>query len=221
MLLAVLLSAGILIGIPFVIVAGIFVASSLPVPFAIVGVLVAISVGVIARRRTHTDSASSEGDLLRQLSGSVSAGATIRSTIAEPTIESVPAHAQRLAALGIPMADVAEAMIEAFPVNGQAFRAICTFSEHTGAGISAALTVLAARADDASELARERNVALAQVKLSAMVVGLVPIAASIVLVALRGIPEPGGAVIVVPMVAGIALQVVGTAVVFTLASRAT
>jgi Flp pilus assembly protein TadB len=119
------------------------------------------------------------------------------------------------------MNDVAEALITVLPVNGQAFRAICAFSEHTGARISAALGILADRADDASELVRERKVTLAQVKLSAVVVGLVPIAASIGLVVLRGVPEPGGPVIVVPMVAGIALQVIGTAVVFTLASRAT
>ncbi|MCL1600363.1 MAG: hypothetical protein M3112_02350 [Actinomycetia bacterium] len=221
MLLAVLLSGGILIGMPFVIVTGVLVASFLPVPLAIVGVLVLVFASAVTRRRTQAASAGSEGDLLRQLSGRVASGATIRSTIADTAIESVPGYAQRLAALGIPMADVAEAMITVFPVNGQAFRAICSFSEHTGAGISAALSVLADRADDASELARERKVALAQVKLSAIVVGLVPIAASIGLVVLRGVPEPGGAVIVIPMAAGIALQVVGTAVVFTMASRAT
>jgi Flp pilus assembly protein TadB len=175
----------------------------------------------MARRKTRAASVSGEGDLLRQLAGRVSAGATIRSTISDPTISLVPRNARRLAALGVPMNDVAEALITVLPVNGQAFRAICAFSEHTGARISAALGILADRADDASELVRERKVTLAQVKLSAVVVGLVPIAASIGLVVLRGVPEPGGPVIVVPMVAGIALQVIGTAVVFTLASRAT
>ena len=221
MLLAVLLAGGILVGVPFVMVAGVLVASFLPVPLAVVGVLGIAFASVAARRRTRAASVTGEGDLLRVLSGRVSAGATIRSTIADPTVDLVPGHARRLAALGVSMADVAEAMITVFPVNGQAFRAICSFSEHTGARISAALAALADRADDASELERERKVALAQVKLSAVVVGLVPIAASIGLVALRGVPEPGGPAIVVPMVVGIALQVVGTAVVFTFASRAT
>jgi Flp pilus assembly protein TadB len=221
MFLAVLLAGGILVGVPFVIVAGVLLFSLLPAPVALVGVLVIIVASTLAHKRTRAASAGGEGDLLRQISGRVSAGATIRSTIADPTIDVVPEHARRLAALGVPMAAVAEALIAVFPVNGRSFRAICSFSEHTGAGISAALSVLADRADDASELARERRVALAQVKLSAVVVGLVPIAASIGLVALRGVPDPGGAIIVVPMVAGIALQVVGTAVVFTVASRAT
>jgi hypothetical protein len=64
-------------------------------------------------------------------------------------------------------------------------------------------------------------VTLAQVKLSAVVVGLVPVAASIGLVALRGVPEPGGAVIVVPMIIGIAMQILGTGIVFAVASLAT
>lgn len=221
MFLAVLLAGGVLVGVPFVIVAGILLFSFLPVPVALIGVLLIVSASIMARRRTRAASVSGEGDLLRQLAGRVSAGATIRSTISDPTIDLVPGNARRLAALGVPMNDVAEALITVLPVNGQAFRAICAFSEHTGARISAALGILADRADDASELVRERKVTLAQVKLSAVVVGLVPIAASIGLVVLRGVPEPGGPVIVVPMVAGIALQVIGTAVVFTLASRAT
>jgi len=219
--LAVLLAGGVLVGMPFVIVASIILFSLLPVPVTLIGVLLIISASIVTRRRTRAASTSGEGDLLRQLAGRVSAGATIRSTISDPTIDLVPGRARRLAALGVPMDDVAAALIEVLPVNGRAFRAICAFSEHTGARISAALGILADRADDASELAREQKVTLAQVKLSAVVVGLVPIVASIGLVMLRGVPEPGGPVIVVPMVVGIALQVVGTAVVFTLASRAT
>jgi len=219
--LAVLLAGGVLVGMPFVIVASIILFSLLPVPVTLIGVLLIISASIVTRRRTRAASTSGEGDLLRQLAGRVSAGATIRSTISDPTIDLVPGRARRLAALGVPMDDVAAALIEVLPVNGRAFQAICAFSEHTGARISAALGILADRTDDASELARERKVTLAQVKLSAVVVGLVPIAASIGLVMLRGVPEPGGPVIVVPMVVGIALQVLGTAVVFTLASRAT
>lgn len=221
MLLAVLLGGGILVGVPVVIVAGVLAVSFLPIPLALVAVIVIGSIGIVARRRVRAASGNSEGDLLRQISGRVAAGATIRSTIADPTIESVPGNARRLASLGVPMAEVAEALAVVFPLNGQAFQAICSFSEHTGAGISAALGVLAERADDASELARERKVTLAQVKLSAVVVGLVPVAASIGLVVLRGVPDPGGAVIVVPMIIGIAMQILGTGIVFAVASMAT
>ena len=119
------------------------------------------------------------------------------------------------------MADVGEELSEALPTNGAAFLGICAFSERTGAAIVAALHVLADQADDAIELARQRRVALAQTKLSAVVVGVVPIVASVGLVALRGVPEPGGALIIIPMAIGIALQLVGTAVVFNVAARST
>ena len=219
MLVMVLAAGAFLLGVPGVIVIGIIVLSLLPAPLAFAGVA-AGAVGFALRKRARSNRQSDEGELLRQFSARVSAGATIRSTIADPTIESVPDHARRLAMLGRPMADVGDALTSAFPVNGAAFRAICSFSEHTGAAISAALGVLADRADEATELARQRKVSLAQVKLSAIVVGIVPIAVSIGLVAVRGIPDPGGAVIVVPMMAGIGLQVLGTGIVFKVASSA-
>lgn len=118
----------------------------------------------------------------------------------------------------MPMADVGAALSDVLPVNGQALRAICSFSEHTGAAISSALILLAERADEATELVRQRGVSLAQAKFSAVVVGIVPVAVSAGLIGLKGVPSPGGAIIVVPMVAGIALQLMGTLVVFKVAS---
>jgi Flp pilus assembly protein TadB len=221
MVLAVLLAGGLLVRAPMAIVGSALAMWFLPLPFAAALVLVLAGVSIVVHRRTRSNSMIGEGDLLRHLSGRVSAGSSIRSAIADPSIDSVPDRARRLAALGLPMARVGAEMNSLFPVNGVAFQAICSFSEHTGAGISAALAVLAERADDATELARQRSVTLAQVKLSAVVVGLVPIAASMVVLALKGIPEPGGAVIVVPMAVGIALQLIGTFVVFSVASRAT
>jgi Flp pilus assembly protein TadB len=119
------------------------------------------------------------------------------------------------------MTDVGEAMAPSLQTNGAAFRGICSFSEHTGAAISSALAVLAEHADDATERARQRRVSLAQVKLSAVVVGVVPIIVSLALIVARGVPDPGGTVIVLPMVAGVGLQLLGTAIVFRVASRST
>lgn len=219
MLLAVIAAAALLLRLPIMIVVVMVALSLLPVPVAMAAVLAAgaASVAIRARNAMPTDD---ESMLLRQLSGRVAAGATIRSTIADPSIVAIPDRARTLAALGRPMTDVGSAIEPVFPVNGAAFRAICSFSEHTGAALSTALSVLAERADEAAELVRQRRVVLAQVKLSAVVVGLVPIAASIGLLALRGVPEPGGAAIVAPMVLGVALQAVGTGIVFAVASRA-
>jgi Flp pilus assembly protein TadB len=220
MLLAVITAGAIVLGTPALIVAGMIGVALLPAPVAFAAVL-AVSLGSAAlRARSRAASGARESVLLRQLAGRVAAGATVRSAIADRSIAAIPKYACRLASLGRPMADVGLAIVPVLPVNGAAFRAICSFSEHTGAAISAALSVLAERADEAAELMRQRKVALAQVKLSAVVVGLVPIAASMGFLVFRGVPEPGGAAIVLPMLAGLILQITGTAVVFRVASRA-
>ncbi len=220
MLLVVLAAGAALARVPIAIVLATLALSLVPTPLAAAGVLIVAAVSIVRHKRVRAESGPSEGDILRQISARVAAGANIRSAITDPSNTAIPSRAQRLASLGQPMTDVGDALTQVFPVNGAAFRAICSFSEHTGAAISSALTVLAERADEAADLARQRRVSLAQVKLSATVVGLVPIAISVALVVLRGVPEPGGAVIVIPMVVGVALQIVGTAVVFRVASRA-
>lgn len=220
MLLVVIFAGAILLRIPIVIVGGMIAISVLPVPLALAVVLAVAAGRSVIRARGRRELNGQEALLLRQLSGRIASGSTIRSTIADASIDAIPESARRLAALGEPMADVASAIAPVLPLNGAAFSAICSFSEHTGAAISNALSVLADRADEAAELARQKAIALAQVKLSAVVVGLVPIAVSIGLLALRGVPEPGGAAIVIPMLLGLLLQITGTAVVFRVASRA-
>lgn len=218
-MLLVALGAGALVGgVPVLLVVGLVVASFLP-PAALIGVMLALAaVSVVRHRISRSAATPSEGELLRQIAGRVSAGATIRTTIADSTITAIPESARRRATLGMPMADVGAALSDVLPVNGQALRAICSFSEHTGAAISSALILLAERADEATELVRQRGVSLAQAKFSAVVVGIVPVAVSAGLIGLKGVPSPGGAIIVVPMVAGIALQLMGTLVVFKVAS---
>ncbi|MDK1011547.1 MAG: hypothetical protein QGM48_10865 [Actinomycetota bacterium] len=221
MLVAALGALAILARVPAPAVVGILAMSLISTHTAALLVLAAAGVSVALRLRRPKKTNKNEGGLLRHIAGRVSAGATVRTAIAESAYEAVPEQARRHALLGRPMADVGEELSEALPTNGAAFLGICAFSEHTGAAIVAALHVLADQADDAIELARQRRVALAQTKLSAVVVGVVPIVASVGLVALRGVPEPGGALIIIPMAIGIALQLVGTAVVFNVAARST
>lgn len=194
-------------------------ASFVSVQVVVVALLAAVSLGVAQRWRRRERNSVTEGGLLRLIGGRVSAGATIRAAIADTSVDSIPPTARRLATLGRPMEEVGTAMGEVLPANGRAFRAICAFSEHTGAAVSAALDILADRADDVAELARERRVTLSQVKLSAVVVGVVPMAVSLALLMMRGIPDPGGALVVIPMIVGLGLQIVGVGVVFAVASR--
>jgi Flp pilus assembly protein TadB len=220
-MLLVALGAGALVGgVPVLVVVGMVVASLLP-PAVTVGVVLALAAASVVRHMiSRSATVPSEGELLRQIAGRVSAGATIRTTIADSAIIAIPESARRRATLGMPMADVGVALSDVLPINGQALRAICSFSEHTGAAISSALVVLAERADEVTELARQKRVSLAQAKFSAVVVGIVPVAVSAGIIAFKGVPSPGGEIIVVPMIAGFALQVIGTLIVFKVASGA-
>lgn len=220
MLMAVIIAGAVIARIPIMLIVGMIVVPFLPAPVGLAAVLAVAIGGSTLRTRTTRDVGIQEGGLLRELSGRVAAGASIRSSIADPSVVAIPDRARRLANLGLPMAEVGTEIAKALPTSGAAFRAICSFSEHTGAAISTALSVLAERVDEAAELARQRRVSLAQVKFSAVVVGVVPIAASVGLLLLRGVPEPGGAAVAVPMLLGFALQISGTAVVFRVASQA-
>lgn len=220
MLFVVLSGLALIVGVPSVLVVAGLAASYLPTIATVAVVVVTLTAVAVRERRKRVDTTRDEGALLRQLAGRIIAGATIRSAIADPTVTAVPASGRRLAAVGMPMSDVGLALSGALPVNGRSFRAICSFSEHTGAAVANALTVLAERSDAATEMARHRRVSLAQAKMSATVVGIVPIVASVALIALKGVPGPGGAVVVVPMAIGLTLQLVGTVIVFNVASRA-
>ena len=60
---------------------------------------------------------------------------------------------------------------------------------------------------------------LAQVRFSAWVVGVAPLALTVLVVGANGIPEPGGAAVVIPMAVGAFLQISGTVLVFVISGR--
>ncbi|MEN8039981.1 MAG: hypothetical protein ABFR95_00585 [Actinomycetota bacterium] len=220
MLIVVISALAILVGVPAAVAVAVVAFSHVSAPIAIVALAAVVLVGILQKRRSVSTRDLNEGELLRRLSGRVSAGATLRSALADDGWEDVPPAARRMAILGQSMTDVSEALADALPVAGSAFRGICSFSEHTGASIASSLVVLADQADEEADLARQRKIALAQTKLSAIVVGVVPMIASGGLIAVRGIPDPGGAVVIIPMVIGMGLQVLGTGIVFRVASGA-
>ena len=79
---------------------------------------------------------------------------------------------------------------------------------------------IAADVDAATQAARDRRVALAQIRLSAVVVGVVPLVLAVAAVAVRGVPEPGGPIVVVPMAVGASLMLAGSVIVLV-ATRST
>jgi len=185
------------------------------------------SVGLIAaaavdgwRKSVERTSASSEVALLRSLAGVVSAGGTLRHAISTSTSSLVTTDARRLCAIGASVADIGEAMKSTMPTNGTQFAAMCAMSERTGSSVGSSLAAFADRAKATELRDRKKRSSLAQIRFSAWVVGVAPLALTALVVAVRGIPEPRGAVVMIPMVVGATLQITGTALVFAISSRA-
>jgi hypothetical protein len=119
------------------------------------------------------------------------------------------------------MAEVGAALGSELALNGRRLASLCAMSELTGAPFGGVLTAAAERSARMEQSVRNRRSSLAQVRFSAWVVGIAPLVLTGLVVLTQGIPEPRGAVILVPMVVGVVLQVTGTAVVFLISGRAT
>jgi precorrin isomerase len=118
------------------------------------------------------------------------------------------------------MAEVGAVFGSELPVNGARLASLCAMSELTGAPVGDAMKAAAERSERSAASRRKRRSALAQVRFSAWVVGVAPLVLTLLVVLTRGIPQPRGAIIVIPMVVGFVLQVTGTATVFVLSGRA-
>ena len=171
-------------------------------------------------RRRRWNSADDEAGLLRGIASSVTAGATLRQAIVAAEVPDSYAVVGRLCESGAPMADVGTAMKPMLPINGRRFASLCAMSELTGAPVGDALRSCADQAARDAAHRRKLRASLAQVRLSAWVVGVAPLVLTGIVVATRGIPEPGGALIVVPMAVGFVFEVVGMSIVLMLSQRA-
>jgi tight adherence protein B len=133
-----------------------------------------------ARRRLP----AAEADFLRGVAGEVDAGASIRQAVIAAA-DRAPAldlaAAVRLAAAGRPAPDVARCLQAALPLNGRLAAAAYQMVAETGARASDVFAGLAVRAADSGDLERERRALTAQTRLSAWLVGGLPVAVTVVL----------------------------------------
>ncbi len=184
------------------------IAIMLPWQLTLVGLAAA---GGVAwwRDRRRRRSIDDESRILRDLAADVSAGTSLRWAIVETSDRNLGTQPRRLARTGADMMRVADAARSDLPSVAPAFVSVVGMSEQLGAEVGPALQALASQADASAALARERRVAVAQARFSAIVVGVVPMAIAASVVVLRGIPEPGGAIVVVPMAVGMALMAAG------------
>lgn len=184
MLTAVLLAGGLALGIPPVIIAIAAVAVIEPrlvlAGAAIWGVVAAV------RRRSHRVAPDDEATLFRAMAAELRSGASLRSALAEAA-HRVPqiqlGRPVRFAEAGMQMTQIAGAVEGQLPVNGRLAGAAFRLSDWSGARVADTFDGLAERATATAELARERKVATAQARLSALIVGVAPLAFTALLVA--------------------------------------
>lgn len=184
MLTAVLLAGALAVGVPPVMIAIAAVAAIEPRL-----VLVGASVwGVVAtlRRRATSVTPDDEATLFRAMAAELRSGASLRSALAEaahrvPQIELD--RPVRFAAAGMQMTEIAESIELQLPENGRLAAAAFRLSDWSGARVADTFDGLAERAAATAELARERRAATAQARLSALIVGVAPLAFTVLLVA--------------------------------------
>jgi Flp pilus assembly protein TadB len=222
-LTAVLLASGLALGIHPVVVALAGLASIEP-RLLLLGAGVW---GVVAamRRRTRPTTPDDEATYFRALSAELRAGASLRGAIGEAQ-DRVPAlslgSAPRYAQAGMPMGEIADAVEVRFPENGRLAAAAFRLSDWSGARVAATFEGLAERAAESADLARERKAATAQARLSALMVGAAPVAfALLLLMTGRGSGFAAhGTIGILVLGTGLALEIVGLAVVALIMRRA-
>ena len=197
------------------------VAMSLAVPLLALGAVAgAVAWSVWRRNQTSKTSGPPEAAVLEGLAAAVGSGATVRQAVMEVSPERIGDEVLRRCAAGRPMAEIAEAIARRFSVTGAELGVVLDQSERAGAKTAVALHELSELAAAAEQRRRDVRVAAAQSRFSALVVGVVPLVAALAVVALRGIPEPGGPLVVGSMVLGSMLMIIGSAVVFIASGRA-
>lgn len=184
MLTAVLLAGALALGVPPVMIAIAAVAAIEP-RLVLVG---AAAWGVVAtlRRRATSVTPDDEATLFRAMAAELRSGASLRSALAEaahrvPQIELD--RPVRFAAAGMQMTEIAKAVELQLPENGRLAAAAFRLSDWSGARVADTFDGLAERAAATAELARERRAATAQARLSALIVGVAPLAFTVLLVA--------------------------------------
>lgn len=218
MLIWAVVAISLVAGVPLPIVSAMAVIGVSPV--AGTALLVTAAAGYGWWNRIQKRSTSSEAALFREIAGDVGAGSTLRESIARCERVGVSHTTRRLCESGVPMSEIGEEMAVSLPVNGRRFSALCSMAEQSGSSVVEAIEMFSHTATANEELNRKRKSSLAQARMSAWVVGIAPLALTGLILATQGVPEPGGAPVVIPMVIGAGLQLAGTAIVFVVSGRA-
>ena len=204
-------------GVPIPIVAAIGVVGLSPIRGT--ALLAVVAAGYGWWHRKQAKQVLSEATLFREIAADVAAGSSLRAAIGRSDSAYVSDVTRRLCESGWSLADIGAEMAPSLPVNGRRFSALCAMAEHSGSTVVEAIESFAVSATAEEELSRRRRSSLVQARMSGWVVGIAPIALTALVLVTQGIPEPGGAPIIIPMVIGAGLQLAGTAIVFVVSGR--
>jgi len=217
---AAILSLSIAAGAPLVVVAVAALAFWRPLWLLAAAGLWAL----LARRGRRRAGPGDEADFLQGLAAELGAGAALRSAVVAAAARA-PAldlgRACRLAGAGLPAEQVGAALQTALPVNGRLAAAAFRLAAATGGKVAGLFHSLAARAADVGRLERERRALTAQARASAWVVGSLPLAVLLMLVATgRAGTLLGDAVGPFVLALGLGLEAAGVTVVWLMVRRA-
>ena len=198
-------------------------AAILPPPAAVL--LSGVAVAALWLRRAPTAEPIDEHRFCAGVGSELSAGASLRHavrTACEASGSRSLVETGKRAADGAPLREVAEALSDALPLSGRHVAFAMLVAAESGGGAASTFFRLAQRASVVAELQRERRALSAQARLSALVVGSIPVAAMVVLFAsgraglLLRSSEAGTAVLSV----GLALVGAGLGTIFVMVRRA-
>jgi tight adherence protein B len=173
MLTALGLAWGLAAGVPLVVLAALAVGIYQPV-LALVGLVAAL---VLTRTRLHPR--GSESAFLQAVAAELRSGAAVRVAIADAA-ERMPSlsltRVARLARAGRPLDELAVHLRSALSRNGTLVAAAVRIAGRTGGKIADTFDELALIAGEDMELRGETRAATAQARLSAWIVGGIPVA---------------------------------------------
>lgn len=165
------------------------------------------------RLRGRPAAAGEEAAFLRGMAAELSAGASLRSAVAAAAARAPGLdlrRAVRLCAAGRPAEEIGSALREGLPGNGRAAAAAFRLAVRTGGSVTRVVEALATRAEAEDRLARERSAATAQARLSAWLVGGIPVGLlAFVWVTGHG-PDPAGMGTAGPLMLAAGLGSIGT-----------
>ena len=188
-------------------------------PILGVGALVAVALVQRYRRRPHDT--RDEVGFLRYLAASVSAGTSLRFAIRSGDPAIVSGKTRLLCDAGRPIDAIGQSIAPSLPTNGRTFSAVCALAEQAGSQLAPTLQSLADQAEADADRRRKQRVATTQARFSAGVVGVVPLVVTGLVLLLRGLPDAGNPWVVIPIVAGVGLQILGLVIVYLFAMRNT